>query len=527
MSPEADTETVESGSEVEADTETGTDSGPDTSSGEGDLIDRVEQFLLRPNTLPFGLILLITLWWAWRFSQLVIIRQNRFGSVDFDAGIFGQAAWLAAHASQFDTVRGLPLYGHHATFGFYLFAPVYWLGFDGVTVMNVAQVFACAAVPLVVYWLARRLDLQPWIACLAGFVCLAHFSWIAQELFHPEVFAIAPLLAAYGFAIRNQRRPYWLLILFGIIWKEDVALAVIGLGVVFIIQGRGEKGKAQRRLGYYTVAFAAIWFVLATQVLLPHFSPTGKAFYAEGFYGDLGNNFSSVAASFVSHPSRAIHHLSNANMVGYLRNLWAPFGFVNLLAPVTLLIAIPQVLANLLSINNFTWSLRFHYIAIPLAASMLGFVLGLKSLRGNWRVFAAGIALAASLGTALSWGVGPYSQNYKAGYWPLSTPANDTQIRHALSLIPPNASVSASYHLVPHLTERRLIYSFPNPWQGRNWGINDLDQRDPKSVEWLIALRDDLGPQDQELLNSIITGPGAMKVVYQEGNVIVARRDSG
>ena len=31
------------------------------------------------------------------FSQLVIIRQNRFGSVDFDSGIFGQAAWLAAH----------------------------------------------------------------------------------------------------------------------------------------------------------------------------------------------------------------------------------------------------------------------------------------------------------------------------------------------------------------------------------------------------------------------------------------------
>ena len=299
MPPEADTDTVESGTELEDDAESETDAGPDTSGGEGDLIDRAEQFLLRPNTLPFGVILLITLWWAWRFSQLVIIRQNRFGSVDFDSGIFGQAAWLAAHASQFDTVRGLPLYGHHATFGFYLFAPVYWLGFDGVTVMNVAQVLACAAVPLVVYWLARRLDLQPWIACLAGFVCLAHFSmsWIAQELFHPEVFAIAPLLAAYGFSLKHQKAAYWAVLLFAIIWKEDVALATIGLGAVLVIQGRGEHGKATRRLGIYTVAFAAIWFVLATQVLLPHFSPTGKAFYAEGFYGDLGNNFSSVAAS--------------------------------------------------------------------------------------------------------------------------------------------------------------------------------------------------------------------------------------
>ena len=195
---------------------------------------------------------------------------------------------------------------------------------------------------------------------------------------------------------------------------------------------RDDEGRSRRRLGLYTVIFAAIWFALATQMLLPHFSPTGKAFYAEGFYGDLGNNFTSVASSFVSHPSRVSTHLQNAHTLSYLRNLWAPFGFVNLLAPITMLIAIPQLLANLLSINNFTWSLRFHYIAIPLAASMLGFVLGLKRLQGNWRTFAAGVALAASIGTALSWGVGPYSANYRSGYWPLVASANQSQIEHAL-----------------------------------------------------------------------------------------------
>jgi uncharacterized membrane protein len=353
-------------------------------------------------------------------------------------------------------------------------------------------------------------------------------GWLAQELFHPEVFAIAPLIAAYGFSLHNQKKAYWVLLVFAVIWKEDVALAVLGLGAMLVIQGRGEKGQATRRLGLYTVVFAALWFGIATQVLLPHFSPTGKAFYAEGFYGDLGNNFSGVAKSFVTHPSRVKAHLQNANTVGYLRDLWAPFGFVNLLAPVTLLIAIPQVLANLLSINNFTWSLRFHYIAIPLAASMLGFVLGLKSLRGNWRTFAIGLALAASIGTALSWGVGPYSRYYDTGYWPLSERVNQAEIEHGLSLIPPKASVSASYHLTPHLTERHHIFSFPNPWQGRNWGINDGDQRDPKSVEWLIALRDDLGEEDQALLDSITTGPDAtMKIVYDEGDVVVARRDSG
>ena len=136
-------------------------------------------------------------------------------------------------------------------------------------------------------------------------------------------------------------------------------------------------------------------------------------------------------------------------------------------------------------------------------------------------------ALAASIGTALSWGVGPYSANYKAGYWPLVAPADEAQIKHALSLIPPHAVTSASYHLVPHLTDREQIYSFPNPWQGRNWGINDQHQRDPKSVQWLIVLKGDLGDTDTALLQSILTGPDAMRKVYEAGDVLVATREPG
>ncbi len=492
-----------------------------------------ESWLRRPGTIPFGLLVILTLAWAWKFSTLVMLRQNRFGSFDFDSGIFGQAAWLAAHGAQFDTVRGLPLYGHHATFGFYFFAPFYWLGFDGPTVMNVAQVLALAAVPLVVYWLARRVGLQPWIACVAGAVCLSHFSmtWLAQELFHPEVFAIAPLLAAYGFALRNQNRAYWAMLVFAILWKEDVALTIIGLGALLLIRTSDTERGPQRRRGVFTIVFAVIWFAIATQILLPHFSPTGKAFYAEGFYGDLGNNFTGVASSFVLHPGLVATHLHKAHTVGYLRDLWAPFAFVNLLEPFTLLLAIPQLLANLLSVNSFTWSLHYHYVALPLTATMLGFVLGLRRLKGRYRSFAAGLALAACIATALSWGVGPYSANYRTGYWPLATNAqqqtDQAQIRHALSLIPAHASVSASYHLVPHLTDRTLIFSFPNPWTPRNWGINDKDQRDPSSVEWLVAIRADLGGKDQAVLESLLTGPTAWTTVYATDVVVLARRDPG
>jgi len=473
-----------------------------------------------PGSLPFGVLCLVTAIWVVRFAQLVILRNNRYASFDFDAGIFGQAAWLAGHGGQFDTVRGLPLLGHHVTFGFYLFAPFSWLGINGQTVLNVAQVLALGAVPLVAYWVSRRLNIEPWFAAIVGLVCLLNFSmsWLAWELFHPEVFAIAPLIAAYGFAVRNERRWYWILLLFAIIWKEDVALAVAGLGVVLLIQ------KKDRRLALFTIGFGLVWFAIATQVILPHFSPSGQAFYSEGFYGNLGGSFSGIAKTAVTHPSRIVQHLQQSNASGHARDMWSTVGFVNLLAPETLIIAVPQFLANYLSVNNFTWDLHFHYVAIPLTATLLGFIIGLSRLRGSWRGFAAGVALVAALATGVAWSVAPYGKKYDGGIWPLAANANQSDLDHAVSLVPKNASVSASYHMVPHLDERRLIFSFPNPWKPKNWGIGDRDQRSPGDVDWIVAMKGDLGSDDKAVLDSVLADQNTWQVVYDTPAVVVAKR---
>ena len=40
-------------------------------------------------------------------------------------------------------------------------------------------------------------------------------------------------------------------------------------------------------------------------------------------------------------------------------------------------------------------------------------------------------------------------------------------------------------------------------------------------------LEGDLGDTDKALLNSILTGPDAMRKVYDSGGVVVATRDAG
>jgi uncharacterized membrane protein len=485
-------------------------------------IDDIFRWFETPDGWPFTILSFLSAVWIIRFSQLVMYRNDRYGSFDFDAGIYNQAGWLFSRGSQFDTVRGLPLYAHHVSPGFYLFAPFYWLGIDGQTLLNVSQVVALGVIPFIAYWIGKRLGLEPWIACAAGVVCVLNFSstWLAWELFHPEVFAIAPLFAAYGFALKNQWKPYWVMLFLAIIWKEDLALAIIGLGIVLLIQ------KRDRKVAFWTIGLAAVWFLVATQVILPHFSPTGNAFYAEGFYGDLGGNFTEILKTSISHPSRVQTHLSNAHAFGRTRDLWSSVGFVNLLAPETIIIAVPQFFANFLSVQGFTWELKYHYVAIPLIATLLGMVIGLSRVRGSWRGFAAGVALVAALATGLAWGVGPFEKNFDKGYWPLNPHPNQQELDHAVSLVPKDASVSASYHMVPHLSERHLIFSFPNPWKAKNWGIGDKNQRSPNDVDWIVAMKGDLGADDQAVLSGVLADTNTWHVVYDTPAVVVAKRNT-
>lgn len=468
---------------------------------------------------PVTVLTVATVAWALKFGQLVHWRHDRFGSFDFDSGIFDQAGWLLAHGRQFNTVRGLDLFGHHVTFGFYFFAPVYWLGLDGVAAMNLAQVASLAAGAPVTYWVARKVGLDSWIALGVALVYLGHFStgWLAQELFHPEVFAMTPLLAAVGFGLGGRRRAYWLALLYAMCWKEDVALAVAGLAALWWWRG-------ERKLAWRTAALGVAWFLIATQVVIPLLSPTGEAFYAQGFYGDLGNSFSEVGWNSLRHPSRAVTHLDNSNAVGYVRDLLVPFGFSSLLAPAALVMMVPQLVANLLSVHNFTASVELHYVALPLAASTLGCIFGLARLRSHQlRSALLGAALASTLASAVTWGVGPGSNRYDDGYWPLIPHEAQADLEVALALVPDDAAVAASYHLVPHLSAREKIYSFPNPWEPWNWGIDGHLTHDPDTVDYLVVLRSDLGPEHADLLERILAAEDFV-VVFSHGDVVVAGR---
>jgi len=470
-----------------------------------------------PREMSTLLLATVLLLWCSVFSVLVHLRHARFGSFDFDSGIFDQAVWLLARGQEFNTVRGLDVFGNHASVAYYLLVPFSWMG-AGSDFLNVLQVLSLGLAAVAVNRIALHHLQNPWMAVALATAFLLHPSvqWFAQELFHPEVVAIAPLLFAYLAALQHRWLRFAALALLAMAWKEDVALAVVGLGAVLL-------ARRQWRPGILTVAGGAAWFLLAT-LLVQH--KAGGVFYAQQFYGDFGSTSAEVAQTVVTHPGRVLDRLQDADASQYGFDIASPYGLTSLLSPLTLVIGSPQALLNLISVQDFTWRTQLHYAALPVASATIAMVESVARFRRiGVRRFIVGLVVAAAWGATLTSGAAPVSAGYAQGIWPLRDDARQPVLEAAVKVPPPDAAVSASYRLIPHLTHRESIYSFPNPWVLRNFGLDNTVGPDPAIIEWLVVDRTSIGQADSDLLDRVLMS-GEFVVVTDRDSVVVAARSA-
>ncbi len=456
--------------------------------------------------------------WSVIFGRLVVLRHDNWRTIDFDLAIHDQSIWLLSRLKSFCTVRGLPVFGHHATFAYFFLVPFAWLG-AGPNFWDVLQVLAIASSALPLYFLARRRLRSPWLAATLGVAWLLQppLQFFAWETFHPEVMAIPFLLWAYWAAETGRRRTYWILVVIALMWKEDVALFVALLGVVQLVRHR-------RRQGLFTIGLALVWFGVFGAWMVPAIAGGGTVY--GGLYGSLGDSPGEVLKTGLTDPGAIFDRLGQNGAFAYARDLLAPFGFVPLAAPLVLLMGLPQALINLLSTANFTWDLHYHYQALPMAAAGLAMVEGVAWLgrhRSGARRFTVGWVAACALAGTVAWGLTPISRDYRQGYWPLQTPSDVAFREHALSLIGPDDGVSVDYWSTPHFTHREIAYTFPNPWRNKNYGITSSAHGDPAKVKWVLVDQNLFQPEDQSLFAQLLAS-GEFKVAGSSGTVVLLKR---
>jgi uncharacterized membrane protein len=400
----------------------------------------------------------LTVWiavaaFAAAFGALSVFRQRAFSTGRFDLGNMVQAVWATAHGHplRVTDLRGNQVLrlGAHVDPVLALFAPL-WRLWPSPDMLLVAQSIAIATGALPVFFLARKhLASERAAAAFAiAYLLYPPTTWLALNEFHPGGIAMPALLWALWYLDEDRLVPFALFALLAAVCREDVPLVIAGFGVWY--------GIARRRpiVGASIAAAGVAWTALAIGVVIPHVRGSEAAF--TGRYSEARANLDDpVALARMAFDHRGIH---------YLLDLLVPLAGFSLLAPVALA-ALPALALNLLSSTPTQTSIHFHYTAAEIPPLVAAAVLGAATARRRWGVSAAAIVLAAAL-------VG----NYRLGAIPLwrefpggetlgaragDVTAHDRTAAHALSLVPPDAVVSATNSLGAHLSARRRFLSFP------------------------------------------------------------------
>jgi uncharacterized membrane protein len=459
--------------------------------------------------LPVALALLAAI----AYAAIGIYRHDHFASNAFDLGVQDQTVWGYSQLQMIpNTVEMVSnLLGDHFHPILMLLAPLYWVWEDARVLLLVQAVLLAAAGIPNFWWARERLGLIPAIAVETAYLVFwGVLSGVVYD-FHHIAFAVPAISFGLYAVLTNRNRLFLAMLVLGLLTRENIALTFAAIGVyIGIVQHRW-------RLGAAVIAVCVAWFAALIEVVIPAIA--GKP-YGHWTYDALGTGPGSALWHIVRHPISSfrllIDNSTKLKLWGGLLGAWLVLPVFSPLA----LIAIPTLLERLWSSNPALWSASFHYslvIAPILAFATIDTIARLQRFLGlalpRVRRVGVGVSLAVmAAGLILSIGVvRPFDE--------VSTyisPAQVSNIQSCLASVPPNASVSASNKLLPHLSHRRQIYL-----------LTMKDDADYVAID-LASYLGHFFPGEQAQIRATITDSlaGGYGVVCSKGTTVVLHRGS-
>ncbi len=423
------------------------------------------------------LVCLLTALWIAFFAWSAVMRHAMFRSSALDLGYMTQAAWNTVHARimEFSTYEGvridLPLdqfsrtdhlLGYHVEL---LLIPVslVLLVWRDPAALLVLQALFVGLGALPAFGLARRRlgsDYAGVVFACAYLLAPALNGAVLSD-FHPVALTASLLLLAFYCLQTGRRGAFVIAILLALAAKEEISALVFMMGL-YVFFWRGE-----RRLGALIAVVGLAWFVVATRLIMPHFSGLAQSpFLARAAV--FGPTLRETLDAALAEPVLVGRWLWRPEIRGYLGGLLATGGFLSLFSPQVLLLAAPVLALNVFSQWSWTYSEGAHYSASLIPFIIVSAVYGVAFLadrvergglmpRRSAVIILSGFVLVVSLIHHWQLGLTPLGRSFQ---WPQLT-AHHRLAAEFIALIPPDAAVSAQANLYPHIALRRQAYLFP------------------------------------------------------------------
>jgi uncharacterized membrane protein len=376
------------------------------------------------------------------------IRHILFQSNALDLGWFDQAVYLISQGKPpIVSFVDFHILGDHAAFIFYpiallykIYPSVYWLFF--------VQALALALAVIPIYQLALESELNQNQAKTLTIVYLLYPLIFNVNLFdfHADVIA----LPAIFWAILAARLGYiiWfcLALLVILSCKAIFSLTVVGMGIWLLLF---EKKHAY---GIIALIIGVAWFLIATQVIIPHFTGADAALeMADQRYSYLGSSLGEIVKNLILKPGLVFGKLFSLANLEYLLFLLIPLVWG--LSPqhlTPLIAAIPALGLNLIT-DYAPQKDLVHQYSIPILPFLFLTVIATLAANKNWLKQSKYIIIWSLVGFLALGKYGYFGSLYlnSLDTWKAS--------RQAIALINTQGGVLTSASIAPHLTHRTLI----------------------------------------------------------------------
>lgn len=448
------------------------------------------------------------------FAALAVSRHRAYESTAYDFGFFDQIVWNTSRGDWFETsFLEYNFLGQHFEPILLLFAGLYRLGGGPETMLVTQSLFAgAAAIPL--FYATRRMAGSSGAGLSLSFAYLLNPA-LHRALdfdFHPEVMAFPFVFGALYFVVSSRPRAAAMVILPVLVLKEDMAILVLAFAVLLWLT---ENRKQACVLGVTGVT----WIVAVMFVLMP--SVRGGPSDLNQRYEYLTRNTEPATLLPVG-AGRAMDRLAT-DTAGSALKLEVNLAGLPLLHPAALLAAVPALL-NGLSDHPQQSQLDLHYSTLPLALSFVAaaFALGDTAAGRGWarrvRGYSSGLRVTAACSVLVFACVASFV--ISSPYSPLAERKSpDALHRQAIATgldrIPAGASVSAQGTLLPHVSQRREVWEFP-----------DLRESEYVIVDSSLPVTAQAGAAGYDSVLSTLPARG-YSTVWESGTVRVFRRGPG
>lgn len=408
-----------------------------------------------PRTLPW----LVASVAALVISLLKVKQHHVLQTSAFDLAIQSSVAWNTSQGRPFvDTIQGMNYLGDHFSPIHVALALIYRVWPSPLCLMVLQSAgFGLAAVAVYRLTLRHVGDVSVALPAMLLFLLNPYLHEISAFDFHPVALAVPIFLWLLDSLESGRMTAFVLLALAAATVEETLLPPLAGVGVyAFFLQPR------RRWLGLVLAVGAAGLFVVELKLLMPYFLGEDRLTHLHR-YANLGGSIEEIVVSVWRDPLLVVRELlTPAEKPGALGALLLSVGFLPLLAPWQLLLAVIPILQVQLTSYEVQWRFSLQYSATVLPFLAFAAVHGLARVRGvlvrqqQKRAFVSPRA-AARLGVMVAVVAVLTVPGMLPQYLTEWSPVRVAAAHRILAEVPPDASVCASHALVPHLVNRRRV----------------------------------------------------------------------